>query len=329
MDVIRWGIIGCGSVTELKSGPALQKAGHSQLVAVCRRTLRLAEDYAKRHGVPKWYQNPIDLVQDPDVDAVYVATPPNSHKEFALLAACAGKPVYVEKPMATTWEDCQEMITVCKNANVPLLVAFYRRKLPRFLLVKELLEEIGNIRFVNVLLVRGNEERYQDPDSLPWTVTPAISGGGLFVDLGSHTLDLLDFLLGPIAEVVGFADNQIKAYPAEDCVALSFKFECGAYGTGVWNFCAHGRYDKVEFFGENGTLAFATFGDSAIELTLQGKNKQIFHTSNPVHIQQPLIESVVGHIRGEELCPSTGDSAARTQKIIDIALSSYRKAHRL
>ena len=131
--VIRWGIIGCGNVTEVKSGPGFQKAAGSALVAVMRRDAALARDYAARHGVPKWYDNAHALVNEPDVDAVYVATPPSSHREYALLAARAGKTVYVEKPMALNHAECLEMIAACRAAGTPLFVAYYRRAQQRFL----------------------------------------------------------------------------------------------------------------------------------------------------------------------------------------------------
>src|ERR1044071_3205427 len=121
---IRWGIIGCGDVTEVKSGPAFQKARDSALVAVMRRDGDLARDYAQRHGVPRWYDNAEALIHDPEVDAVYVATPPYAHKEYTLMSARVGKPVYVEKPMAMNHEECQVMIKACQAAGVPLLVAY-------------------------------------------------------------------------------------------------------------------------------------------------------------------------------------------------------------
>ena len=108
--IINWGIIGCGKVTEVKSGPAFNLANNSKLVAVMRRTGKLAEDYAYRHNVPKWYDNANDLINDPEVDAVYVATPPASHKDYALAVADANKIVYVEKPMALNYSECLEMI---------------------------------------------------------------------------------------------------------------------------------------------------------------------------------------------------------------------------
>ena len=133
MRTVRLGIIGCGNVTEVKSGPGFQKAKDSSLVAVMRRTGELAQDYAGRHDVPRWYADAEALIGDPEVDAIYIATPPSSHKEYVILAARAGKPIYVEKPMARTHAECQAMIAICREAGVPLYVAYYRRALPRFL----------------------------------------------------------------------------------------------------------------------------------------------------------------------------------------------------
>ena len=139
MSKIGWGIIGCGDVTEVKSGPGFQKANNSELVAVMRRNDELAKDYARRHNVPRWYDDAEKLINDPDVNAVYVATPPSNHKQYTLMAAEAGKPIYVEKPMALNAKECSEMIEACKTAGVPLFVAYYRRALERFLKIKELI----------------------------------------------------------------------------------------------------------------------------------------------------------------------------------------------
>lgn len=218
-EKVRWGIIGCGDVTEVKSGPAFQKIKNSELVAVMRRTGELAKDYAERHNVPKWYDDADALINDPDVDAIYIATPPGSHKEYTIKVAKAGKPVYVEKPMALNFAECNEMIAACKAARVPLYVAYYRRAQPRFVKIKELLEnkEIGDVRFVSTTQYQKASEDVKDSENLPWRVQPELSGGGLFFDLASHTLDLLDFLLGPIKEAQGF------------CFKSSRLLSCGRY----------------------------------------------------------------------------------------------------
>ncbi|WP_347568893.1 Gfo/Idh/MocA family oxidoreductase [Evansella sp. AB-P1] len=253
---IQWGIIGCGDVTEVKSGPAFQKIEHSKLVAVMRRNGDLAKDYAIRHQVPTWYSDGEKLISDPEVHAIYVATPPVFHKEYTLLAAKYKKPVYVEKPMALNYGECLEMIDCCKEAGVPLFVAYYRRALPKFLKVKELLEEevIGEPRFVSTI-------HYKTPlkifdNEVPWRVNPKLAGGGLYFDLASHTLDLLDFLLGSIKKVKGFSSNQRGDYKAEDIVSGSFMFESGVHGTGQWCFSAYDDKDVTEIVGSNGKSYF-------------------------------------------------------------------------
>lgn len=318
MRVIRWGMIGCGDVTEVKSGPGFQKADHSSLVAVMRRNGDLARDYARRHGVPRWYDDAADLINDPEVDAVYIATPPSSHKAYTLMSAAAAKPIYVEKPMALNFSECQEMNERCRSAGVPLWVAYYRRALPRFLNIKELLESgvIGEVRFVNVNLYQPTAPEDLDSESLPWRVVPEIAGGGRFVDLASHTLDFLDFILGPIAEVRGMASNQAGRYPAEDIVTGTFKFSSGVQGAGSWCFCSFDNFDATEIVGNEGKLSFSTFGSEPVRLTTR-VGVQEFSFVHPQHIEQPLIQTVVDELNGVGKCPSTGETAARTSWVMD------------
>jgi predicted dehydrogenase len=326
MRTIRWGIIGCGDVTEVKSGPALQKARNSSLVAVMRRTGELAKDYAQRHGVPRWYDDADALIHDLEVDAVYVATPPSSHKEYTLKSARAGKPVYVEKPMALNSSACQEMIQVCRAAGVPLFVAYYRRALPRFLKIKEVVETqaIGQVRFVKLTLYQPISPKI-DPQALPWRVIPEIAGGGLFVDLASHMLDLLDYILGPIRRVQGFASNQAQRYAAEDIVSGTFVFESGVHGVGTWCFTAFDKTDLTEIVGSAGKISYSTFDVKPITLiTKKGATEFSFDT--PPHIQQPLIQMVIDELNGTGACPSTGETAARTTWVMDQMLRDITKA---
>jgi len=316
MDRVRWGMIGCGDVTEVKSGPAFQKAQRSTLVAVMRRDSERAREYAQRHGVPKWYDSAEALILDPEVDAVYVATPPAFHKEHTLAVARAGKPVYVEKPMGLTHAECEEMIAACERAGVPLFVAYYRRALPRFLKVKRLLEEraIGDVRFVAVTL-------YQKPSPInpadpPWRLRPEIAGGGLFYDLACHAIDLLMFLLGPIVEAQGFASNQAGQYRAEDIVTGAWRFASGVQGSGQWCFSAFADVDVVEIVGSAGLIRFSTFGPDPVAIV--GPNgREEFSIEHPPHIQQPLIQAVVDELLGRGSCPSTGRSAAATNWVMD------------
>jgi predicted dehydrogenase len=327
MKTIRWGIIGCGDVTEVKSGPGFQKAENSRLVAVMRRNGALAKDYAERHSVPKWYDNADTLIGDPDVNAIYIATPPDSHKAYTLAAAAAGKPVYVEKPMALNYAECEEMVTVCREAGVPLFVAYYRRQLPRFLKVKSLLDggAIGQVRLVMIKLYQPPPKKL-DADNLPWRLLPEIAGAGLFYDLASHTLDLLDYLLGPIRLAHGFAHNQARLYPAEDIVCGSFVFESGVQGVGSWCFSAFESCDVVDLIGDKGKLTFSTFSEAPVVLaTPDGETE--FSIDHPPHVQQPLIQSIVDELNGQGTCPSSGESGARANWVMGQMLAGYRSQH--
>ena len=326
MATVRWGIIGCGDVTEVKSGPALQKARNSALVAVMRRDAAKAEDYARRHQVPRWYADADALIRDPEVDAVYIATPPASHMEYVLRVAAARKPVYVEKPMGRNHNECQRMIGACNSAGVPLFVAYYRRALPRFLKVKELLENgaIGEVRFVSVRLYQPPFEKDYDRENLPWRVQPEIAGAGYFMDLASHTLDLLDYFLGRIATVQGLAENQAGLYPAEDVVAAVWRHEGGAVGEGIWSFASAEKEDMVEIVGSEGTIRFATFAQKPVRWYHDGRS-EAYEIPHPPHIQQPLIQSIVDELNGEGRCPSTGVTGARTNWVMDQILAEYRR----
>lgn len=320
MKQIRWGIIGCGDVTEVKSGPAFAKVPRSKLVAVMRRDAAKAEDYARRHHVPKWYSDADLLINDPEVDAVYIATPPGSHAAYTLKVAAAGKPVYVEKPMAISNAECQQMIDACAKANVPLFVAYYRRSMPIFLKVKELVTSgtIGEVRMVNIRLYHPPQKEFKLADELPWRLKPEVSGGGLFFDLASHQLDLLDYIFGPITEAQGKAANQAGLYAAEDIVTATFAFNSGVVGTGVWCFTVAetAKTDTVEIVGSQGRIIFSTFGNEVISLE-NNEGKQEFKIPYPEHVQQPFIQEMVAELVGLGKAPSTGESAARTALVMD------------
>jgi len=322
MKTIRWGIIGCGNVTEVKSGPGLQKATNSALVAVMRRDGALAKEYAERHGVPRWYDDATALINDPEVDAVYIATPPNVHEAYTQAVAAAGKPVYVEKPMALNHAECLAMVDSCQRAGVPLWVAYYRRQLPRFLKIKSLIDSgaIGTVRTATVTFYRNWQPPANGP--LPWRVDPAIAGGGLFVDLASHIFDYLDYFLGPIVQVEGHAANVAGHYAAEDTVVSSFAFATGVHGVGLWNFASYGELDQTELIGTHGKLTFSAFGTEPIRLTTAAGITE-FPEPMPAHVQQPLIQTIVDELNGHGHCPSTGESAARTNWVMDQLLQDY------
>ncbi len=326
LNEVKWGIIGCGNVTEQKSGPALYKTDHSSMVAVMRRDADKAADYAIRHHVPRWYSEASALINDPEVNAVYVATPPESHARYAIAAMRAGKAVYVEKPMARTYAECQEMIRVSEETGMPLFVAYYRRTLPLFLKVKELVTQgiIGQVLSVSVRLYKQAAEKGLAPEKQSWHVKPEIAGAGHFYDLASHELDFLDFLFGPITQVNGFAQNRAGLYQAEDTVNAVFCFGNGITGTGSWCFVADpsAEKDHIEIYGTEGSLHFACF--NPFKLTLKHREGSLeFEFPKPEHIGGALIQQVVRELRNEGKSPSTGISAARTTRIMEEIVKEY------
>jgi predicted dehydrogenase len=328
MKNVKWGIIGCGDVTELKSGPAFNQIEGSKLVAVMRRDASKAKNYAKRHAVARWYSNAEELIHDPEVNAVYVATPPDSHAEYAIAALNAGKPVYVEKPMALNYRQCLEMNKVAEKNEQALFVAYYHRALPGFLKVKELIEKkaVGTVRLINIRLYETPKKQDFDSSNLPWRVNPQVAGAGYFFDLAAHQLDFLDFLFGPVKEVSGIAANQAKLYEAEDIVTANLLFENGAVCSGAWCFTvsAQNEKDSIEIIGSEGKISFSTFGHDPIRLETE-KETKIIKYKNPKHIQQNLIKQVVDELLGKGVCVSTGESALRTSKVLDEIVKNYYK----
>ncbi len=328
MKTIRWGIIGCGDVTEIKSGPGFRKAANSELIAVMRRNGALAADYARRHGVPRWHDDAEAILRASDIDAVYVAATPESHADYVLRCAAAGKPVLVEKPMALSQSQCADMIAACAAAAVPLWVAYYRRALPRFLAVRDLVRNgaVGPVRMVTSRQFLPHKPQAEmNPGSPPWRVEAARSGGGLFVDMMSHTLDFFDFVFGPIAEVRAFAANQGGAYGPEDTVTASFRFASGIHGSGAWCYAADREEEYNEIVGANGRIRFSTTKPAPIRV-MRGDAVEEIPSGDPPHVHQPLIQTIVDELNGQGKCPSTGDSAARTTWVIDAILREFRAA---
>ncbi len=326
MKSIRWGIIGCGDVAEVKSGPALQKAEGSALVAVMRRDRAKAEDFARRHGVPRAYADADALIQDPDVDAVYIATPPSSHCELALKAAAAGKPCLVEKPMATGHAECLRMIEAFQAAERPLWVAFYRRALPRFLRVRELLRS-GAIGRVTSVHLHVSHPLATGERATAWRFNPDVSGAGLFLDLSSHYFDMVDFLAGPITAASGFAINTGGAYAAEDVTVSAFRIGDALVGTGIWNFNAAESLDSITFTGSQGQLATTLFTDTDVSVKRDGQ-ESVYRFRNPPHVHQPLIQTIVDELRGQGRCESTGGSGARSSWVMERCLEGYYESRK-
>lgn len=328
LETVKWGFIGCGEVTEKKSGPAFAQIEGSEVVAVMSRNAEKAKSYAQRHNIARYYTDALSLISDPDVNAVYIATPPSSHATYAIMALRAGKPAYIEKPMAATYEDCVRINRISRLLNIPCFVAYYRRHLPYFEKVKELVRNgsLGRILSVQIRFAVPPRELDYNKTNLPWRLQPDIAGrGGYFYDLAPHQIDLLQDMLGNIIEAEGFCSNMAGLYKVEDTINACFKFDCGITGSASWCFVAHesARTDRIEIVGENGTIAFSVFDYKPITLDNQ-KGHQEFSIPNPPHVQQSLIQLVVDHLRGISTCDCDNHAATSVNWVMDKILGVFR-----
>lgn len=326
-----WGVIGAGNVCEVKSVPGMYKTDKSEVKMVMRRDALKAADFALRHHIPISTDNADMIFADPDINIVYVATPPDSHCEYALRAAAAGKAVYVEKPMALDADACEKMIVACREAEVPLFVAYYRRALPGFLRLKELIETgaIGEVRFVTVEMHR-SPRTYDIDTTNNWRVVPLISGGGHFHDLASHQFDYLDFLFGKITETGAISKNQAGLYPAEDIVTSVFTFESGVVGNGLWCFTtdASAEKEQITIVGSKGRISFNTFGSPMKIEIVNAQGARMEEIEHPEHIQQPLIKTIVDELCGKKgHCYSRGESGKRTTEVLNAITANYKKTN--
>jgi len=310
-------MIGCGAVTELKSAPAYQKTDGFTLDAVMSRNFKKAKDYARRFGIEKVYENADSLINDCEIDAIYIATPPDSHKAYALQVAEAGKICCIEKPMAPSFEESVEINEAFEKRNIPLFVSYYRRSLPRFLKVKSWIEDgkIGDIRHVQWHLHKPANE-LDLSKAYNWRTDSKIASGGYFDDVGSHGLDLLNFLLGDITEATGVSENVQNLYSAKDAISACWKHPNGVTGSGSWNFGSYKREDRVTIYGSCGKIIFSALDEHPIVLENDDENISLT-IENPENIQLFHVQNMREHLKGTINHPSVGSSAMHASWVMD------------
>jgi len=316
MEKICWGIIGCGNVTEVKSGPAFNKVEHSSLMAVSRRDPDKLADYVKRHHIPLSFTNALDLIQSEKINAIYIATPPDVREAYAIEAMQLGKPVYLEKPMALNLAACKRLKAASEKLGIKLSVAHYRRNLPLFMEVKNILEQgdIGAIKEVQITMFKKTDKAAKDPSN--WRVDPSIAGGGYFYDLAPHQIDLVFYFFGKPKSFSGTSTNKAGLYKAEDFVQGTIELENGIVCKGLWDFSINGE-EKDEFLiiGEKGTIRFPVFG-LFIEVESNGQVKTIPFEA-PKHNQQNHIQAVVNYFLDKGENPCSAEDAILSMEVME------------
>lgn len=323
MATLKWGFIGCGDVTEVKSGPAYQLTDGFEVTAVMRRDIHKAKDYAERHNIKTYYNDAQALIQDKNVDAIYIATPPDSHKTYALKVAQAGKICCIEKPIAPNYNDSLEILNAFQRKQIPLFVAYYRRSLPRFLKVKSWLDNnlIGKVRHINWVFSK-------PPNNLDlsgtynWRTDPQIAKGGYFDDLASHGLDLFAFLLGNFTNAKGICTNQQHRYNAYDAITANWIHKNNITGSACWNFGANERIDDVLIMGSKGHIKCSVFIENPIVLQTDEIQESLI-IENPKHIQQYHVQGMRDELLFHNFQhPSTGETAIHTSWVMDKILGT-------
>lgn len=301
---IGWGIIGVGDVTEVKAAPEVFRIAGSELVHVMRRDPDKARDYAERHGITRWGTDAQAVVDDPAVDVVYIATPTDAHAPYAIAAARAGKHVLVEKPLAMSEAEARTMVEVAEENGVQLWVAYYRRALPRFATIRDLLQAGAIGRVLSV------QSTWRKPSAFTgWRWDPARNRGGEFAETACHTLDILDHLVGPLGGGAGAATAD------HHTVAACFRLG-DVPASGTWTFGSADEAEETVLVGSAGTLRFATFAPTPIVVTTaEGTTEHA--VTDPPHVHGPLVASIVAQLHGEGTCPSTGRTALRTAALVE------------
>lgn len=326
-NTIYWGMIGCGDVTEVKNGPGLYSAEHSALRGITNRTRSKAEDWVARHGVGMVYENVEALLADPMIDIVYVATTPDCHKELAIACANAGKHCYVEKPIAMSYADAEDMLAAFRNNGKKCFVAHYRRGMSRYKEIRRLLETgaIGNIRGMQMLRTQKQTSLEKLPrDQKPWRVRSDVSGGGHFFEGDIHMLDLVDYLIGPAEEFKILLGNETGNYDSADTVSLSLQTANGVMVSGLWCYATEVELDHTVIYGDQGAISYQ-YGrnDSPIRLeTIDGVREFTPFLHPNVGTEQ--IQDIVNELLGHGKCTSTLEAAMRSLRITDAAERQWR-----
>jgi predicted dehydrogenase len=339
---IRWGIIGCGDVVETKNGAPMYLAAHSELAGIWNRTYEKAAEWCSRHGHGRAYSSVDELLEDPTIDIIYVATTPNVHKKYACAVAAAGKNCYLEKPIALSWAEALEIQEAFQKSGTSCFVAHYRRGMPRYKKLRELLQEgaIGKVRGVQIIRTqRQTAEEMLPHDEKPWRVRPEISGGSHFYEGDAHMLDLVDYLVSPLADFKLEVTNETGFYEAEDAVSLSGKSETGVLVSGMWCYATYKAIDRFLIFGDKGSIEFPYYNNAApllLEQFAAGEENLIAHEGvmggvreepkyETIEIVTPVdkypgmgqVQDIVDVLRGAPgaECTSTLDAAMRTLRI--------------
>lgn len=317
--MIRWGLVGTGAIAQKRVGPALIQANHSQLVAVCDVVESAARDFGVSFQVPAVYTSLEELLANPEIDAVYLATPVFLHAAQAKQALRSGKHVLVEKPMALTVAEGQEMIQVARETGHTLATAYYRRFYPKVKRAQRLIED-GTLGQV-IMVVSVYHTWYNPAPGAPgsWRAQKAKAGGGVLWDMGSHRFDLLVGLFGMPDQIWATTDTQVHGYGVEDTAVVYLKLGNGVRCVSTWQWNSQAWVDHLSIIGTRGKIVLEPVDSPNFTLYIgqeRSQERQDETIPLPENVHLPMIQDFIDAIRQGKEPLETGEEGLKTTRIL-------------
>jgi predicted dehydrogenase len=325
--IVHWGIIGAGDIARKQTARAIGAVRSARLEAVMRRDLQAARAFAQEFGAAKAYSQVEEVLADPEIDAVYIASPVHLHAQQTMAAAQAGKHVLVEKPMAMSTAECRAMISACRQHGVQLMVCYYQRFNARHIKLRELVAQgaIGQ-----VTMAQARQVFLYPPAPGLWRQSREQAGGGALMDVGVHGIDTLRFILGEVETVTALVGTLVFSYPVDDTATLLLRFRSGVQGVVSVAFSVPSvdEVDYLEVCGTGGRVWTAPLHAKDSHGTLrvstpQGEQLHVFEQST----HQALIEAFDRSLERGEPVPVPGEEGLQGLAVVEAAYASAHAGH--
>lgn len=332
---IRWGVIGAGDVFEHKSGAALYQTADSELVALVRTNAARAAEAAQRHAARRWYTDAQSLVNDPEVNAVYIASPHYLHLEHVTLAARAGKSVLCEKPLGVNTMQARASVAVCRQHGVSLTVAYYRRFWKVTRLMHEYLSEgaIGQVVAARAQVT----DLFSRTDPRAWLYSRAQSGGDALANVGAHWVDLFRHLLGEVTDVMAYCshlgggarDAHGLGDETDDTVLTEMRMENGALASLIVTRRTPIITNEIDIFGTAGRLVASPLSEGHLILHRRGRDPEVMQFPRHGVMHSELIAELVPRLLRGEPSPVPGEEALAAWRVMEAAYRSAEEGVRV
>ena len=317
--MIHWGLVGTGAISNKRVGPALVDAKNSKLAAVCDVAEEALRSFASRFDIAHAYTSFDELLANPEVDAVYLATPVFLHAPYAIQALKAGKHVLVEKPMALTVSECEEMVRLARKTGKTLATAYYRRFFPKVQRARQLIEE-GTLGKV-VMVVSVYHTWYNRPPGAPggWRTEKARAGGGVLWDMGSHRFDLLIGLFGMPTQVWAVTETLIHDIEVEDTASVYMKLANGAQCVSTWQWSSQTWVDHMAIIGSDGKIVMEPMDSPNLTYYIgKGRSQERFDEEIPLpeNVHLPMIQNFVDSVLAGKDPVEVGEEGLKVNRIL-------------